>query len=141
MIGFDAVFIDSVAFIYLIENHPKYFDRVRRFIGREIENENSLITSVISVSEFCVKPFRENDTTILADFKEALEQLEIRVLDINFDIAEQSSRLRAKYKSLKTADALQIASALSFNCKRFLTNDLPLKSIEEIEVILIEDLN
>jgi predicted nucleic acid-binding protein len=77
MIGFDAVFIDSVAFIYLIENHPKYFDRVRRFIGREIENENSLITSVISVSEFCVKPFRENDTTILADFKEALEQLEI----------------------------------------------------------------
>jgi predicted nucleic acid-binding protein len=141
MIGFDAVFIDSVSFIYLIENDPKYFERVRRFISREIENENQLITSVISISEFCVKPFRENDTAILADFKEALEQLDIMVLDINFKIAEDSSKLRAKYKFLKTADALQIASALSFSCKRFLTNDFQLKSIQEIDVILIEDLN
>jgi predicted nucleic acid-binding protein len=114
---------------------------VKEFIGREIEKENPLITSVISVSEFCVKPFRENDTTVLSDFKEALDQLDIRILDIDFKIAEHSSRLRAQYKFLKTSDALQIASALSFNCKRFLTNDLQLKSIKEIEVILIEDLN
>jgi predicted nucleic acid-binding protein len=141
MIGFDAVFIDSVAFIYLIENDPKYFDRVSRFISREIENKNQLIISVIAISDFCVKPFRENDIVILSDFKEALEQLDIRVLDINFKIAEYASKLRAKYKFLKTADALQIASSLSSNCKRFLTNDFQLKSIQEIEVILIEDLN
>jgi predicted nucleic acid-binding protein len=141
MIGFDPVFIDSVAFIYLIENHPKYYTRVVEFISREIAKENQLITSVISVSEFCVKPFREEDTTLLADFKETLELLSVKVLDINLKIAEGSSKLRAHYKFLKTSDALQIASALSFNCKRFLTNDIQLKSIKEINVILIKELN
>ena len=80
MTGFNSVFIDSVAFIYLIENHPKYYTKVSEFISLEIAKENQLITSVISVSEFCVKPFREEDTALLSDFKETLEQLSMKVL-------------------------------------------------------------
>jgi len=140
MTGFNSLFVDSVAFIYLVENHPQYYARVTAFISQEIAREIQLITSVISVSEFCVKPYRENDSTILSDFKENLEKLSVKVLDINLKIAEHSSRLRAQYKFLKTADALQIAASLSFNCKRFLTNDLRLKSVNEIEVILIQEL-
>ena len=111
MTGFNSVFIDSVAFIYLIENHPKYYTKVSEFISLEIAKENQLITSVISISEFCVKPFREEDTALLSDFKETLEQLSIKVLDINYKIAEHSSKLRANYKFLKTSDALQVVSA------------------------------
>jgi PIN domain nuclease of toxin-antitoxin system len=93
--GFNTVFVDSVAFIYLIENHPLYYNKVAEFIGQEIAKENPLITSVISVSEFCVKPFKENDVTILSDFKSALEKLSIRVLDINLPIAEHSAKRKS----------------------------------------------
>ncbi len=141
MIGFDSVFIDSVAFIYLIENHPTNYTKVEDFLSQEVVKENPLVTSVITVSEFCVKPFRENDNAILLDFKNTIEGLNIKVLDINCKIAEGSSKLRAKYKFLKTSDALQIASALLFACKRFLTNDVQLKQITELQVILIEELN
>lgn len=140
MAGFNSLFIDSVAFIYLIESNPKYYELVTRFISNEFANETQLITSVISVSEFCVKPYRENDTAILSDFKENLENLNIKVVDINLKMAEHSSRLRASYKFLKTADASQISASLSFNCKRFLTNDRQLQSVKEIEIILIEEL-
>jgi hypothetical protein len=54
MIGFDSVFVDSVAFIYLIENHPTYYGKVEDFISQEVQKENPLVTSVITVSEFCI---------------------------------------------------------------------------------------
>ena len=99
-----------------------------------------MVTSVITVSEFCVKPFQENDNTVLLDFKNTLEELNVKVVDISWKIAENSSKLRAKYKFLKTADALQIASAISLNCKRFFTNDVQLQNISEIKIVLIQDL-
>ncbi|MCX8492542.1 MAG: PIN domain-containing protein [Cyclobacteriaceae bacterium] len=110
------------------------------FISQEVQKENPLVTSVVTVSEFCVKPFQENDSALLLDFKNTLEELNVKVVDISWKIAEDSSRLRAKYKFLKTADALQIASAISLNCKRFFTNDVQLKSISEIKIVLIQDL-
>ena len=140
MIGFDSVFVDSVAFIYLIENHPTYYGKVEDFNSQEVQKENPLVTSVITVSEFCVKPFQESDNTVLLDFKNTLEELNVKVVDISWKIAEDSSKLRAKYKFLKTADALQIASAISMNCKRFFTNDIQLQNISEIKIVLIQDL-
>ncbi len=139
MIGFDSVFVDSVAFIYLIENHPTYYGKVEDF-NSEVQKENPLVTSVITVSEFCVKPFQESDNTVLLDFKNTLEELNVKVVDISWKIAEDSSKLRAKYKFLKTADALQIASAISLNCKRFFTNDVQLQNISEIKIVLTQDL-
>jgi predicted nucleic acid-binding protein len=140
MIGFDSVFVDSVAFIYLVENHPTYYDKVAEFIGQEVQKKNPLVTSVITVSEFCVKPFQENDNTVLLDFRNTLEELNVKVVEIGWKIAEDSSKLRAKYKFLKTADALQIASAISLNCKGFFTNDIQLQNISEIKIVLIQDL-
>jgi predicted nucleic acid-binding protein len=62
------------------------------------------------------------------------------VVDINLEAAEISSSLRAKYQSLKSFDALQLASAISNNCKVFVTNDKRLKTITEINVLTMDDL-
>ncbi|MDY0201998.1 MAG: hypothetical protein RBR40_13535 [Tenuifilaceae bacterium] len=48
--------------------------------------------------------------------------------------------LRAKY-ALKTPDAIQLASALISLSDFFLTNDLRLKNVNEIEVITLDDFN
>ncbi len=141
MTGFEPVFIDSVSFIYLVENHPEYSDRVSDFLIEEFSiKENTLITSVITISEFSIKPIRENDFKLLVDFQETVEHFHVTILDINQAVAHQAAKLRAKYHSLKTVDALQLASAIFYGCKRFLTNDTRLKSVSEIDIILIKNL-
>jgi predicted nucleic acid-binding protein len=51
----------------------------------------------------------------------------------------QAAELRAKY-NLRTADALQVASALSVNCDTFLTNDKQLNRLTELRVLVLDDL-
>ena len=99
-----------------------------------------MITSLVTISEFSVKPYKENDLELLNDFQIVLETFHVAVLDINRVIATNAGKLRAKYQSLKTVTALQLASAIYFGCKRFLTNDIRLKQVSEIEVVLIKDL-
>jgi predicted nucleic acid-binding protein len=77
---------------------------------------------------------------LIKDFLKTLNALNFTVLNIDFTIAELSATLRAKYSFLKGLDSLQIASALSFEGTKFLTNDRQLSRITEIEIILIEEL-
>jgi predicted nucleic acid-binding protein len=41
---------------------------------------------------------------------------------------------------MKIADSLQIAAALSASCDAFLTNDLTLKKVSEIPILVLDDL-
>lgn len=60
-------------------------------------------------------------------------------MDVTSTIAENAARLRAKY-NLRTPDALHVATALQTNCNAFLTNDLGLKRVNEIVVLVLDDL-
>jgi predicted nucleic acid-binding protein len=136
----DPVFLDTSPFIYLVENDVRYAQVVADFLAIEFSQENSIITSVLTISEFNVKPIREADKKLLDDFQNTLNRLNTKVFDINLKIANGAAELRAKYKSLKTVDAIQVSCAINYGCKRFLTNDIRLKIITEIQIILIEEL-
>jgi predicted nucleic acid-binding protein len=47
------------------------------------------------------------------------------------------NQLRAKYKSLRLADSLQLAAAVDCGCNIFITNDVRLKHVTEISVYII----
>jgi predicted nucleic acid-binding protein len=55
-------------------------------------------------------------------------------------VAEKSAELRAKYKDIKLADALQLAAAIEYGCDAFFTNDKQLKQVSEINVVYLADL-
>lgn len=115
MIGSEKVFFDTPAFIYLIEDNPKYSLRVRNFISEHIINLESLLyTSSLTLAEFYVKPKQHNNQAVIEKFKNKLKELDFKVFDITSSIAEFSADLRAKYKSLKGFDAIQLATAISF---------------------------
>jgi predicted nucleic acid-binding protein len=140
MIDSNRIFLDSSSFIYLVENHPKYYLPVGNFISNARENDFVLFTSVITTAEVLVKPKKGQDHALIKDFLDTLNDLNFTVLNIDFTIAELSATLRAKYSFLKGLDSLQIASALSFGGTKFLTNDRQLSRITEIEIILIDEL-
>jgi predicted nucleic acid-binding protein len=141
MTGSEKVFFDTAPFIYLVENNPKYYLPVAEYMADLIsEKEGLLSTSVLSIAEFLVKPAREKDQKLQNDFETFLRELNFQISEINYNIAILSSRLRSNYSFLKGIDSLQLAAALDLNCSAFLTNDKRLKSIKEIQIILIEDL-
>ena len=141
MIGTGRIFVDTAPFVYLVENHPDYYPLVSSFISSKIAiSEFSLVTSVITLAEFEVNPKRNNQLIVIEKFRSKLKELDFLIAEITLDIAELSSDLRTKYPYLKLFDALQLATAINVKCQSFLTNDLRLKQIKEIDVILIEEL-
>lgn len=121
MIGADKVFFDTSPFIYLIEDNPKYAEAVASYIADEIILfEAKLCTSTITLAEFYVKPKRGNKLAIIEKFRNKLREHKFIVFDITEHIAELSADLRAKYLFLKNFDALQLATAISSGCTKFL---------------------
>jgi len=141
MTGSEKVFFDTAPFIYLVENHPKYYLAVADFIADYLtEKEGIFTTSVLSIAEFGVKPKKHNNLKLQLDFENVLKELNFQITDINYAIAGLSSTLRAQYDFFKGMDALQLGTAIASNCTKFFTNDKKLKSIKELDIILIEDL-
>ncbi len=57
---------------------------------------------------------------------------------IDVAMASQAALLRSRYR-IKTPDALQLACAMASGCQAFLTNDLRLRPVKEIPVLVLDD--
>ena len=69
-----------------------------------------------------------------------MQETNISSDNIDLSVSDAAARLRAKYPSLKSIDALQLAAAIKGQCEVFMTNDRRLKQVSEIRVILLEEL-
>ncbi|MCG9129112.1 PIN domain-containing protein [Candidatus Poribacteria bacterium] len=62
-------------------------------------------------------------------------------MEVNYEIAELTGKLRSQYPSILTPDALIVATALKNNCDVIVTNDKRLKKLEVygITVLVLKD--
>ncbi len=93
-------FIDTAPFIYLIEEHPNYTDSIQNFLINRYVNETSFITSVITLSEFGVKPEQTGRLDLIQEFEDFLAKFPIPMLTIQQHHAAKAYQLRAKYQFL-----------------------------------------
>lgn len=133
-------FIDTSPFIYLIENHPVFADKVEKLIINSLLDGDTFKASVITFLEFGVVPERENRPELIQEFEDLLFKLNISLTEVDKSISRNAYQLRAKYEFLKSMDAIQLATALSLGCEEFITNDLKLKRVKELPVIIINSL-
>ena len=63
----------------------------------------------------------------------------MRLIPVTFEIADKAAQLRAQY-NLRTPDALHIASAIESGCQALLTNDLGIKRVTELRVLVLDEL-
>jgi predicted nucleic acid-binding protein len=83
---------------------------------------------------------KEGENKIVEQYKTILSNAEgIDIFEIAIPIAIKAAELRAKY-NIHTPDALQVAIAIEYQADYFLTNDLRLKSVAEIEVVTLSEL-
>lgn len=143
MIDYKKVFVDTAPFIYFIEkdaNNPQYHDKVKNFFKTGYENNIEFVTSVITMEEYFVFPYRTKNDLLIEMFYRLVRITNMEIIEINQEIAKKAAQIRAEYKSFKAMDALQLAVASSINCDLFLTNDKQLRQFKEIKCITVDEL-
>jgi predicted nucleic acid-binding protein len=74
------------------------------------------------------------------DYKDILTNFpNLEIVNVDLEIADIASTLRSRY-SIKTPDAIQVATAINKGCSAFITNDFALQKIEEINVLILKDI-
>jgi len=132
--------LDSMCFIYQFADHPEFGALTNLIFTLLEEQKISAVTSTVTVTEVFVKPEEANDQLTINEYEKVFKHLpNLEIIPVDFSLARLASKLRGRYRGIKTADSIQVAAALLKGCRGFITNDNALKQIKEIEVIVIKD--
>ena len=117
-----------------------YADKAKDFFKSSYKGDIRMITSVITVEEYKVFPYRTGQHEYIVSFERLMNVLDINIVSIDKTIADKAARIRAEYKAFKAMDALHLATACITGCDLFLTNDKQLRQFGEIKCITVEEL-
>jgi predicted nucleic acid-binding protein len=138
--GIRLLGLDTAPVIYFVEAHPHYDARVTAVFQRISDGVLQASTSVITLSEVLVQPLLQGQAVLAQQYRDLLlHSANFQMLPIDAPLAEQAADLRARYR-LRTPDALQIAAALATGCQAFLINDIALRRVTELRVLVLDDL-
>lgn len=116
--------VDAMIFIYHFDRVEPYFTYTSKILSEAQRGQHEIVTSIISVIEILSPKIYRQTPDIIKEiniyFKEANY---LHVIDVNWDIAQETARLRRLYPALRTPDAIQIATALIAKADTFATND------------------
>ena len=90
-IEYNKVFVDTALFIYYLEKNPFYFDSAKSFFEDCIKERKTILTSVITVQEYLVYPYMQNDKELIKNFNEFLNACDIHIIDITRSVAEKAA--------------------------------------------------
>lgn len=117
------IYLDTAPIIYIVEQVLPYRDALdKRLVGSGIV----LVTSDMSRLECRVKPLRDNNVSLLADYDIFFQNAIQETVLLSKDVIDRATEIRATY-GFSTPDAIHLAAATIAKCDSFLTNDLILK--------------
>jgi len=134
------VYVDTNILIYLFEGFEKYRRLIQEIADCVDNDEIILLTGEITIAEILVMPFKKNDSTLINLYTTALNDKNfIHLIPTTQTIYLKTAYLRATFKSMKTPDAIQVASAIEGKADIFITNDTGIKTPSEMEKIVLRD--
>jgi predicted nucleic acid-binding protein len=135
-----VVGLDTTPLIYFIEENPTYLDMLHPFFEAMDRGEFNVVTSIVTLLEVLVHPFRRGDTTLAQQYRDILLNADNLVtIFLSQDIAEEAARLRAVH-NIRTPDAIQMATAIHEGASFLLTNDAGLPSLPELSLLVLDGL-
>ena len=137
--GVSQLFLDTAPVIYLVEKNPAYLAVVRDVFAAIDQGQVGAVTSPVTLAECLVHPLRLNLPQLQQTFLNVVVS-GLHTTFVNLDQqAGQTARLRADY-NVRLPDALQLAAAINNGCDAFLTNDVLLKRVAGIRVLVLDEL-
>lgn len=115
------VFWDTNLFIYLVEDVEGWGDRVDILRRRMLTRGDQLYTSALTLGEVLVKPLETGNEALRQAFEDAIVHGAV-VLPFDRRVAGRYALVRAD-RSIRPADAIQLACAAEAGMDLFITND------------------
>lgn len=138
--GVQRLYIETAPLIYYVEEHPTYIAKMDVVVTTVENTSIEAVSSVITLTEVLNQPIKVGNTKLEQDYRNILVNSgSYRLVPVNVQIAEMAADLRARY-GLRTPDALHVASAIVSGCDSFLTNDLGIKRVTELRVLVLDEL-
>jgi len=135
------LYIETAPFIYYVEDHPNYADKMESIFSAISKTGVEITTSVITLTEALTKPLKVGDRVVEQAYRTLLQGAKhIELVPVTTRIAERAARLRAEH-NLRTPDALHLAAALELDSDAFLTNDLTLRRVKELRVLVLDEID
>ncbi len=136
----ERLFLDTAPLIYYVEKHPQYKRILMPVFSRIDRGQITAFTSPITLAECLVHPYRLGIVELQKDFVDLIVSGRNTVfITIDHVISQKAAQLRASY-NLPLADAFQVAAAITAGCDTFLTNDLVIKQVKELKVLVLADM-
>ncbi|MGB2727468.1 MAG: PIN domain-containing protein [Halobacteriota archaeon] len=136
----EVVGLDTTPLIYFIEENLTYLNKVRPFFVALDRGEFRVVTSIVTLLEVLVHPFRHGNTVLVQQYREILLNAEyLTTMLLTHEVAEEAARLRAEH-DIRTPDAIQLATAIHAGAPFFLTNDARLPSLPALQILVLDEL-
>lgn len=136
--GVTQLFLDTAPVIYFVERNPQFVAVVDPIFER-LDANIMAITSPVTLAECLVGPQQLGLADLEQAFIDMIQGENVTFVPIDGGIASEAARIRVCY-NLQLPDALQVAVALVAGCEAFLTNDVRLKRISELRVLVLGEL-
>lgn len=131
------IFVDTAPFIYLLEAHPAFCEPVRQQLDAWAVAGANLHTSVITLMEVLVHPLRQGNIVLECQYRTGLSELAAGpFIAVDETVAALAALYRARYR-VRTADALQLAAAVTHQCEVFYTHDMELPALPDIRIVQV----
>jgi predicted nucleic acid-binding protein len=132
--------LDTSIFIYELQANPRYVrlaDEVFKWIEQP---EHGGVTSTITMVELLVQPYRDSDEERVNGIYALLSTYpNLQWIAPDLQTSDIAAQFRASH-GLRTADALQAATAARSNVTGLITNDPVFARIDAFETLLFDKL-
>jgi predicted nucleic acid-binding protein len=133
------IFLDTAPVIYFVEKNPDFAPKAQEIFNRLDDGKLMAVVSPITLAECLVLPYKQKNSNVAQIFTDLLVNSEsVLFYPIDEVTADKAADLRARY-NLTLTDALQLAVAVQSGCDAFLTNDIDLKRVKEIPIIVLSE--
>ncbi|MBI5670383.1 MAG: type II toxin-antitoxin system VapC family toxin [Chloroflexi bacterium] len=140
LVDLKQLYIDTAPLIYYVEENPTYVEKMEAVFQFIEDNSLEVISSVITLTEVLQQPIQQSRTDLQQKYLGILlSSNHLALLPVDAATAESAAHLRARY-NLRTPDALHVATALKSQCEAFLTNDIGLKRVTELRILVLDEL-
>ena len=131
----EFIAVDTCIFIYYIERHHQFHSSLVTFFNAIDKGELSIVTSTLTLTELIPHPLAKGADTLVQQYRRLLTRSRnVTSAPVTVEIAMTAGRLRAEH-GLRTPDALQLATGITYGARTFLTNDLRIRSTPDIKVL------
>jgi len=139
--GTAKVLLDTNVFIYYLQQEPRLEPCVAPVFEMIDRGEILAFTSVITLLEVLVQPIRHGRCDLANQYAEILSQSpNISLIPVDEAIARRGGEIRATMAgSIKTPDAIQLATAEAVSATVVVTNDREMRTFAGARVLLVED--